>query len=390
MEWLALIIPLGIGVFSLYYLRHSIVWWEIGIPTIACILFISLFKVSAKHVMISDTEYWGSLIVKARYYEYWETYVHRTCTRTVSCGKNCTTTVVYDCSYCDTHPEKWVAYDNVGNSWSISRDYYEQLRKKWSSTPVFIDMNRSITRSYGCGVDGDAYEITWDNKIETSEAAVTNHTYTNKVQASHSAFKLETISSKDAKKLGLYDYPKYYNYYKQPVILGVNINDTKLQYFNGYYGYRNKVKVFIPVFFNKPYSISEKQQAYWDGGNQNEVIICVGLDSISGKIQWVNPFSFTDRKRLLVDIREDISQLQQFNTDSIYYILERNIGSSVVYKNFKKDFSYLRVELKRWQIIFIWSATLILSIGLTWVLVINDHRDYTSEDELNNIITELK
>ncbi len=344
-------------------------------------------QLCSKTIRVRDTEYWGSMITEARYYEYWSSWVEETCTRTYECGtqdnpRTCTET--YDCSYCDRNSPYWEVYDDAGNSWKVSEAYYNYLRGKWAAVPRFIDMNRSIHKHWSCGEDGDAYSISWNYKIASSEAAVTKHSYINRVQASHSAFKLPYIDKKTARTKGLYEYPGFTDHYKQKVVLGadsiyspkeINTIEQWYQYFNGHYGALNKVKLFVILYYDKPIQISYDQEAYWDGGNQNELVVCMSLDKKTKKIQWVRPFSWTDRKRVIIDIRDDVSQLGTFRPRAVYDIIERSIGNSTMYKSFKKDFSYLDVDLTTGSIVII----IILSLVSTFFIM-----KWAIENEYNN------
>lgn len=395
MEWFALLIPVLSCIIGLKYFRQMFAWWEYLIPPAASVLIILLCKFSVKTALVSDKEYWGSMVVEARYYEAWETWVTATCSYTTTCccdskGENCQTeTHYYDCSYCDHNSAQWKAYDDAGNSWSISQSYYNYLQKKWSSSPQFVELSRSIDYSGGCGKDGDMYSIKWDNKIESSESAVTTHSYTNRVQASHSSFKLEDISRKEAKKLGLYDYPERYDYYKQPVILGLDSIysgaekgriETFYQYFNGYYGSRNKVKLFVCLFYDKPDAISYKQEAYWDGGNQNELVVCIGMDKVKN-LQWVRVFSWTKNKRIGVDIREDIMNTGTFQPYKVYDVIQKAIGVTDMHRSFKEDFSYLTVDLPQWALILVWLFTLSATAGSWYWCYKNEFKQTTQDYE---------
>ena len=401
MEWFALLIPIAFAFIGIFLFKRSLTWWELPIPILICAGLILGTKSCVKSTVVTDEEYWGSLVVEARYYEYWETWVNKTCSYETCNGYdkdgNCTgyTTHYYDCSYCDHNDAYWMAYDDAGNSWSISEQQYKRLVKKWNATPQFVEMNRDIDTRGSCGQDGDMYRIRWDGKIESSEAAVTIHNYTNKVQASHSAFKLPHISKEEAKKLGLYDYPKFYDRYKQKVVLGmdsvynkytIDYVEQRFQYFNGYYGTRNKVKLFVLLFYDKDISISNKQQAYWDGSNQNELVICIGLNKQTKEIQWVRPFSWTNQKRVLVDCREDIAELKYFYPVRIYQVIEAAIINNIMYKDFQKDFNYLEVDLPTWAMWVIYIVTLFASIGINTMLILNEAENY---NEQNSVQTAL-
>ena len=399
MEWLALLIPITIISLAYFFFKKQFVWWELTIPTLACAVCILVCK-AISTVDLVDEEYHGDLIVEANYYEYYETWVTKTCSyTTTSCSGSgnsrvChSTTHYYDCSYCDHNSAYWVAVSKTGKEFTISKTYYEYLQRKWNSTPEFVELNRNIHNRGSCGKDGDMYKIRWDNQIETSEACVTVHNYTNKVQAAHTAFKLPKITKKQAQQYQLYEYPKFYDYYKQKVILGldsiypianVNYIETRLQYFNGDRGVKNKIKVFVLLYYDKPLSIAFKQQAYWSGGNQNELLICIGINKTTKEIQWVQPFSWTENKRLLVNCREDIAETKYFNPLLIYDILDKNVSGSV-YRNFKKDFSYLTIEMPNWGLWLTYILTFICSIGVTFGLIMNDQQNYKETNKFETI-----
>ena len=381
--WYALLIPL-IGTIITYRLwPRQIAVWEIFIPTAVSALAILVSYLLIKEVSMKDVEYNGHMVVRARYYEYWCTWVEQTCTRQVPCGTDskgntqyCTET--YDCSYCDEHSPYWEAYTDDGLSFGISQDYYNRLVSQWTASPKFIDMDRRI-RTHGwfskCGQDGNAYEISWNGKTETSEGAVTEHSFVNRVKVSHSAFRYETIEKELADSLGLYDYPGTYSFYKQHCLLSRDfkfseLEHRKLEYLNASLGPKNKVKIFTLIFKDKPMDIAFKQEQYWEGGNQNELVVCIGVDS-RRNIQWVKPFSWCDNKRITVDTREDIADSKVLNVDTLFSVYSRNVPRFFHYKSFK-DFNYLSFEPTSGQLWFVYILTLIVTVATSWFVVTNE------------------
>lgn len=378
----ALIIPILAAIISLVFFHKKVVWWELAIPFAASLIWIFSFKNTVEYAIEIDTEYRGSLITEARYYEYWETYVRKTCTRTYKCGKStCTTT--YDCSYCDEHPAYWTVVDNYGKEWKVDQSYYNSLMKRWKDKPKFFDMHRNINNGgWGCGKDGDMYFVQWDGSILTSEPAVSEHDYQNKVQVSHSAFKMAYISKEKAGKLGLYDYPELYDQYKQEAILGIDslypvkqANWVKhhFQYFNGYYGKKKHVKAFVLLFYGKSISTALDQQAYWDGGNDNEVVICIDLDKKTKKLNWVKAFGWCDNKRVMVDLREDIMELGYFNYQGIINAMGNTIDKNYKPKNFH-DFDYLEIEMPTWAMWMLYIITIVITIGVFIWAIRNNYK----------------
>lgn len=84
--WGAILIPI-IGMYIAHkFFNERFTIGEYFLPPVTVFIFILAFTLIVKSSLETDTEYLGSVITKARYTEYYETYVHKTCTRTYSCG----------------------------------------------------------------------------------------------------------------------------------------------------------------------------------------------------------------------------------------------------------------------------------------------------------------
>lgn len=382
--WLAMLIPF-IGCAIAYKLfPKKFVWWELALPTILCFLFIFLTKLTVEKSMLSDTQYRGGLIVEARYYEYWSSWVSKTCSEQYACGSHtegsgkdsrtvtdyCTR--YYDCSYCDENDAYWEVYDNQGHNWKISESEYNRLRKQWKAIPEFVELNRQIDRTYRCGQDGDMYRIRWNGDMLTSESSTWETSYTNHVQVAKSNFDLRDVSKEEAKKYGLYDYPKVIGY-KQENILGIDslnylqpnykLGAKKMfEFFNGNYGPKRKIRLYTLLFFDKPIDVAIKQRNYWDGGNKNEVVVCIDVNRNTGKINWVYPFTWGENKRILVDLREDVANMNILNFTALYHIADKTT-ESFVYRDFTK-FNYLAVDPPTWEVWVVYILTIVLTISV--------------------------
>lgn len=352
----------------------------------ALIIFLAKFFITSS--LTSATEYRGSVIVSARYFEYWETYVHQTCTRTVGSGKNAHTET-YDCSYCDEHQPHWEAYDAYGHEYHISQDKYNRLMQQWGASQQFVNMHRDIDTWGVCGKNGDAYDIFWNKDPNTSDNAVYTHSYVNRPQASRSAFHYNKITKEQAKQLGLWDYPDQFDYYRQTPILGlesivapnqIDRIKRKFEYFDGYYGQHKHVKLFVLLFYDKPLSIAERQEEYWTGGNDNELVVCIGVNKSTGQLQWTKAFSWCIDRRPVIDCREDIMTDSVFNADSVYNAVERTIVKNFMPRNMDKDFSYLNAEIPTWAIVLTFILTIIVTGGVMY-WTINNEYSYDSDDD---------
>lgn len=383
MIWYALLIPILAVVVGWVLFKKEIVWWELFIPTLASIIFIFVSYYSMKSYTLSDVEYNGYIVTEARYYESYETWIKKRCrhTYTTGTGKHKVTHVYYtDCSYCDYHPERYTMLDTKGYEIGISREKYLSLIKQWHSKPKFFDLDRNIHYHGSCGKDGDMYSIIWDRQIHTSETTTYTKSFTNILKSNHSAFNYPEIKQEDAIKAGLYDYPEINEYDYQSSVLGIENTKIKnklgfiktLDHINGFYGSQYKVKVFTLFFKNKDISTAFLQEAYWDGGNQNEIIVCIGVDD-NGKFQWVKPFSWCDDKRVLIDIREDLMSAKNPSAKYFHETYLNTIRTHWKFKSFK-DFNYLTFEPTTGQLIFVYLLTLLISIGTVWWCVTNDEK----------------
>ena len=380
MIWIAVIIPI-IGAFiMLRWYREHLTWWEIIVPMLVAVTFTLIFKFTVEKIQTNDTEYIGALVLEARYYEYWSTYVRKTCSRTTKVGKS-TITTYYDCSYCDENPAHWTVVDNIGNEYSISQAYYNELRKRWSSKESFVELNRSIRNGgWGCGKDGDMFNIKWDGNPATSDATVTSNWYENRVQAAHSVFDFPEITEEDKKTYHLVDYPEI-NGYMQSTILGDTVKwmsprerrkgEKLIQHSCGYWGPKKHANIWVVLFVDKPSLSATMQEAYWEGGNDNEVTICIGLDSKTRQIQWVKPFSWSPNKTLLVNLREDIMISKNFDFEKVKLVIDKNM-STYERKDFK-EFNYLTVDPPTWAIVTTFLVTILSTFGLCYWGVVNNY-----------------
>ena len=317
----------------------------------------------------ADTEYLGSYVTRIRHYDAWNEYIHRTCTRTVGSGKH-QRTETYDCSYVDYHPERWTYFDARNKEeYFMTDNEFNVVRKILGTPSVFIDMHRDYYTK-----DGDAQEWAWDGSIENSYTLSSEHDYKNKVKASRSIFKFEDIDYQQARKLGLFEYPDIVLYDQNPV-LGLKIpknQEKAMRWLNGYYGERKQFRVFVLFFTNKPEEIVEKQRSYWQGGNKNELVVCVGIDK-NKHVKWCNAFSWCDSPVVGVKSR-DWFMSNPVNLEKYAEYIGPIVKKEWHRKNFE-DFDYLTIELtdvQYWAIIII---LLIFNIVMSSWIVTNNYKN---------------
>ena len=338
----------------------------LSIPTLFTLMLIAFLSFSMKSCNSTDTEYLSYYYTKLRHTDKWNEYIHQTCTRRVKTGETQDGEPIYkeeeyDCSYVDEHPERWIAYDNDNSEIYLDEDEWMRIKNKWKVPSIFVDMHRDYYT-----LDGDAQDYVWDKKKETIETYSQTHQYHNYIANSQSQFKFRDISRDEAKELGLYDYPKIENNEQNPIIGYIkfikNSDIKELQYLNAIYGKSKQFRTFVLIYADKSPSIVEDQRCYWQGGNKNEFIICIGIDSKTNELKWVNGFTWMDDETMLLRCRDEMSQKKQFLIKDYSQWIQKNIK---LWKRKEfKDFEYIEedVSLTDGQMMEIMVTVIIVNI----------------------------
>lgn len=395
--YLSLLIPFIAGIVLLVFFKHKAFWVEPLVAFGITFLFIFIFKYFCEVSQTDDTEYYGGYITHANYYEPWDEEVSCRhpiyCTRTYPCGKSmCTSTYVcghhhaYDVDY---HPARWEMVNNLGESWGISQAYYNQLKSRWKSKETFVDLHRRYH-----SIDGDKYVICWDWKEASVELTTTEHSYENRVQASHTIMNYEKVDTSDVRKYKLFEYPKI-NGFNQDGILGIGgvnyIPGLKhINYLNGLLGKDKKLRCYVLLFKNQPEKVGFLQERYWKGGNKNEFIICIGLDK-NDNIVWNHNFSWTKAEEPKIEIRNYILENKigkKLDMLDISNFIFKTLQGEYKYRSFE-EFSYLTIEPSNTQITWCFIIVFIINCLMGWVIVVNDidpdkNNFFKIKDKFNN------
>jgi len=377
--WLALFIPVITAFVLYFFFNHSTVWWEFAIPFAASIILILIMKFSAEISQTSDTEYLSETASKVIYSEAWDEEV--SCRHSYDCNcytdkngnEHCSTCYMhsYDVDY---HPAYWELVSSSGNSVYISESKFNYFVNKWKNKS-FVNKNRDYH-----SIDGDWYVSYWPYTDNLIECMVKTHSYENRIQASTSVFNYPEISEKDKQFYNLYDYPLITDGYKQKNILGYGDStqktaEHKLEILNAKLGSKKQVKVFVLIFRNKSDEVAYQQECYWKGGNKNEFVVCVGIDNFNN-VKWCKPFSFTEVQDTKIETRNFVKGMEKLNLSSLSDFLYTEMDKNFQRKHFK-DFSYLTVEPKNWQIILTFVLTVILNFCLSFWIIRNEFDEET-------------
>ena len=379
MEVIIYIIPFITALFLLIVFNRKMVWWEYLVLILPSLLFTLITQLIMVSVNSSDTEYLGGYVNRITYYEPWDEMVRVRHTRTDSDGEE----EVYYTWEREYHSERYTYVDNESN-WEhyLSKKEYEIIKKRMGNKSVFRDMHRDYHR-----IDGDAYDIYWDKTIEHLYDITTPHTYTNKIKASqsHTIFKYSDISEEDAKELGMYEYPDI-NLMNQNPIIGRYASDKdkqRIKYINATYGKTHQFRVYMLFYEGKDIEISEQQKAYWQNGNKNEFVVCLGTQRDS--VVWCNPFSWCDEPKLEVLTRDYFIQNPKVDIDAYGKWLQTQIPTKWKRKEFS-DFEYIHIGLSKGQYITLIIIMILLNIGISVFLVVNDIKNENGYEKQTKIL----
>lgn len=386
MAILCFIIPFITCLILFMWFRKETVWWEYVAIVLPSALLTFILYVSFKHYVVSDTEYLGYYVTKICYYEPWNEYIHRTCTREVYDGRDSEgnakyRTETYDCSYVEYHPAEWTMVHNY-SSWetNISHELYNKIKNKFGTPLKFKDMHRHYHT-----IDGDCYECYFNGDRNRMWTLTEAHSYKNKILGSKSIFNFSDVNEQTKKDYRLYDYPDYHYAYDQcPIMSEIGIPKATIdsfKYLNAYYGSKYQFRTYVMIWKNASFETSTYQQDYFVGGNKNELCICISVDNM-GYVQWVNAFSWEDKPEMVVGVnhlyekgeRLDLMKLNRYLLQTVPYKWKRKAFA---------DFEYITVILKTWQWILILILTLIYNFIIAIVVIENEYT-YCKYDYKNN------
>lgn len=374
MEWFAVLVPILSIPIVRHYFPHRVVWWELLLPLLPTVVIIPLVIFGAELAQTADYERWGGWVTEIRYYEDWNEYVHRTCTR--SCGKGCTTT--YDCSYVQYHPEYWEAHTSNGEVVSMSKGEYRTiLREKFGGRETFQELNRNSFTN-----DGDMYYARWPGTPETLQPVTTEHYYENRVQAASSVYQFPEVNPED---WDLFEYPDLDSPFWDESLLqqgavsrnvvGDGNPRQRIQYLNATMGKQYEIRMWLLIFHNQPRAAGLAQESYWVGGNKNELVVCVGYDS-NWNVDWCYPFcwspdGYAGNDVLKANIRNFVEHDEAFDLSTGVEYIAQQVREHWKRKNFD-EFSYLSVDTPTWAIILVWILTIGSTVGVCYFAVVND------------------
>lgn len=311
----------------------------------------------------SSEEYLGSIVDSIHYEEPWTELIERTETKTDSSGKSYTVKRIDE----KFHPEQYYFYTTLDTRIKCSRGFFNSIRETWD-VPGHTDTwrDRKIKGGVRYGTThkfrdlGPRAAEDMRNWVPVTES----HYYTNKIRCSNSIFKFEKIDKKQAAELGLFDYPKIKDYDADCILSrSFTVTDHEqglFRRFNARIAPRSQMRLYILLFeAGQGIGIAEMQRAYWQGGNKNEFVVCLGLN-YDETVEWAKVFSWADLQDKEVEAAQWFVQHPNLDWNEAY-----NYLSNHIYEWKRKefaDFDYIHVTLPLWQVLSAFALSIIENI----------------------------
>lgn len=373
------LIPLAVGY---KFLRGRLPHWTMLIGfTVGFIITIIVYQVNFNQ-QTKDYEHYQYLISKVELFEEWDEWISQQCpyqcncqTRTV--GKTTTTTCqtcYRDCSYRKYHPEHYVAIadyvfkgKNRQKKFEISKESFVNLRKRFATKPLEIDLNRDYYK-----IDGDKWVVKWDGSEKSFCDWVERHTYVNRTQASDNIIGYSDVTVKNIKKYRLYGYQNHSGFYDDPIYGDFDGQfkhaSRTLAYINALYGSKYEFRCHI-LLFKTDKRAGKLQEALWKGGNKNELNICIGIND-DYEVQWARPFSWSKKHYLEVEVRDLILNQKKLNLLQVVKYLQKEVPRKWKRREFK-EFEYLEVGIPVW--IHVMASLFSIALAIAGQAIVEQH-----------------
>lgn len=308
-------------------------WWEFGVPLLITLGMIFGAKALTDHMGVMFTEYWGETITAVVEEEPWNEWISQTCTETYPCGTDsdgntqyCTRT--YDCSYQADYGPEWYAITDLGNKYSMTEKYHDELvalfgtgkkviktRKNHSARSRCASSNGTKFQGQSVGRTSNVLRTAWPKNETTRKGVFTKHRYENRIKASDlSVFNIPVVTEVEADSMGLFEYPAKIDKYTCPVILGdESVTEETQNLFrrlNAKFGPTNQLRLWILVFEDKPAITATYQENYWVKGNKNELVVCIGKKG--NEIQWAHSFSWALSGTLTAEVSQKVLEMYEY------------------------------------------------------------------------------
>lgn len=252
----------------------------------------------------------------------------------------------------------------------IPKDTYYYFSKLWTKD--------SIQR--GNIVNERFEKIYWNNDVNDALIYTKTESFTNYFKNIMHLYKFSDISDYTAVKNKLYNRGKN-NYInrngvlepRQSLVYGINISDSISRSISYLGTLDNKFRPILLVWSGLGRSSLKihGQRSYWYGGNDNEVVFCVGIsDTITKKILWSGSFSWANNKDLEEYVlKTSLHPGQKLDLNNYRESLLSGYSSNLWQPRDFSSYSFIKIPLQNLLVILI-SIILIIIIFTIYIKLV--------------------
>jgi hypothetical protein len=341
-------IPVGIG--AIMWCRSREVCWQewVGGSAAGFILAIAFHLLSISG-MTGDTETWSGQIVSVTHHPRWVEEYQQMHTRTVSCGKDCTTTEIYYTTEYRTHPEYWSAATSIPNDHDISLPMFLEIRGKLGG---FVDVEQPHKSGF---YSGDRNVYVTRNRTGYIYPVTAKFSFENRIKAAPTLFSFAKVPT----NVTVYAYPENNDWMKSDRLIGTaraTIDLTEFDRMNARLGPRKKVNVIMVGFGNRGIDAAEWQRCKWIGGKKNDLVLCYGGLNV-GKPTWSKVFGWSDGEICKRNLETIL--LQNEPSTTVLPKIEAEIIRGYKIKDWSA-FDYITIEPPTWSY---WVFAIVLCVA---------------------------
>lgn len=169
----------------------------------------------------------------------------------------------------ETHYPKWVAETTIGQI-SIEESYFDHISGKHG-----IYKERGYRPDYDSGDRYDYFTTVKDDPEFCDYPVNLTRMWNNPLKGTESLYTFKKISDEQAKKLHLHPYPRNDTFLSSRLI-GVPLSSWNWDKMNSAIGKQKRVNVIMINFGSRSMDSAKEQQAYWQNGKKNDLVLCYG------------------------------------------------------------------------------------------------------------------
>lgn len=339
-------------------------WWAylVMVAVAELVLWLVLRRMSRKR------EYLSGYAHSVEHHNPWVERVVTTETYTDSRGRTHTRQRVHYVR----HSDEWWMWLNTGKSIAIDSTTYNLWRTRWATPCEQINPYHP-----NCVSGGGGQRYVWNGVYEDAATVTYKGLYINYLANSNTIFLEERITKERAEEMGLVDYPDFgsdgldtptvlcSSHLPEEVVFPAEWQRT-LQLINAFYGAERQIHLFVVLFAARDgIEAARAQRNYWQGGNKNELTICLGVDCTKGEaedytmeVKWCDAFSWCDAPRLDVAIERWFVDHSTLDLTAFGEWLRVNL--SLWQRKSFSDFKYLGIRLSTGHKWLLFALTLLL------------------------------